>query len=144
MMNTKKINAVFLVLMLSGMCAGAQQAVKPLAGFAVGPRMDEILPKRFIVDAPTIENLGFRWYVEGLATCSTVLMAVLTMGAVTGHAFTLYDKDGINATLDSTITYGIMADRKDIPAMVEHALQDFANGANPVLFSRNDFEQIYQ
>jgi hypothetical protein len=38
---------------------------KPLAGFDVGPQTDEIAPKRLIIDPPTIENLGFRWYVEG-------------------------------------------------------------------------------
>jgi len=37
----------------------------PIVGFEVGPEMDEVVAKRFIVDPPTIENLGFRWYIEG-------------------------------------------------------------------------------
>ncbi len=43
----------------------AHASQKPLSGFEVGPQMDEVVPKRFIVDPPTIENLGFRWYIEG-------------------------------------------------------------------------------
>ena len=42
-----------------------ERPVPPLVGFAVGPEMNEIVPKRFIVDPATIENLGFRWYIEG-------------------------------------------------------------------------------
>jgi len=38
---------------------------KSLAGFEVGRQTDEIIPKRFIIDPPTIENLGFRWCIEG-------------------------------------------------------------------------------
>jgi hypothetical protein len=38
---------------------------KPPAGFEIGPQRDEVIPKRFIVDPATIENLGFRWYIEG-------------------------------------------------------------------------------
>jgi len=34
-------------------------------GFKDGPVRDDIVPGEFIVDAPTLENLGFRWYVEG-------------------------------------------------------------------------------
>ncbi len=45
--------------------ARAGDETKPIGGFAVGPQMNEIVPGRFIVDPPTIENLGFRWYVEG-------------------------------------------------------------------------------
>ena len=45
--------------------AQARREQKPPVGFAVGPTMNEIVPKRFIVDPPTIENLGFRWYIEG-------------------------------------------------------------------------------
>ena len=45
--------------------AHAQPAQKPLAGFETGPQMNEVAPKRFLVDPPTIENLGFRWYIEG-------------------------------------------------------------------------------
>jgi len=43
----------------------AQPEPEPIAGFEVGPQMDMIVPGQFIVDPPTIENLGFRWYVEG-------------------------------------------------------------------------------
>ena len=35
------------------------------AGFQMDPVMDEIVAKQFIIDPPTIENLGFRWYIEG-------------------------------------------------------------------------------
>ena len=37
----------------------------PIQGATPGPQIDEITPGRFIVDSPTLENLGFRWYVEG-------------------------------------------------------------------------------
>ena len=57
--------AVVLVLIALTMSAQALRQPKPLVGFPVGPEMDEIAPKRFIVDPPTIENLGFRWYIEG-------------------------------------------------------------------------------
>ncbi len=58
-------SAVVLVLMVMTISARARRQPKPLVGFPVGPEMDEIVPKRFIVDPPTIENLGFRWYIEG-------------------------------------------------------------------------------
>ena len=58
-------SAVVPVLIALTMSARAQRQPKPLVGFPVGPEMDEIAPKRFIVDPPTIENLGFRWYIEG-------------------------------------------------------------------------------
>ncbi|MHC4743235.1 MAG: hypothetical protein ACYS8Z_15075, partial [Planctomycetota bacterium] len=38
---------------------------KAVPGFKIGPRMDKIVPGRFFVDPPTLENLGFRWYIEG-------------------------------------------------------------------------------
>lgn len=34
-------------------------------GFPEGPARDDIVPGEFIIDPPTLENLGFRWYVEG-------------------------------------------------------------------------------
>ena len=37
----------------------------PVRGFKLGPQMDAIAPGQFFSDAPTLENLGFRWYVEG-------------------------------------------------------------------------------
>ncbi|MBL7154279.1 MAG: hypothetical protein ISS79_11225 [Phycisphaerae bacterium] len=61
----KFVTAAVLVLIVMAMSAQAQRQAKPIPGFAVGPKMDRIVPKRFIVDPPTIENLGFRWYVEG-------------------------------------------------------------------------------
>ena len=66
-MNLRKIvtlTAVIALLATAGF-ARERRAVPPLVGFVVGPQMDEIVPKRFIVDPPTIENLGFRWYIEG-------------------------------------------------------------------------------
>jgi len=57
--------AVVLALIALTMSAGARRQPGPLVGFPVGPKMDEIVPKQFIVDPPTIENLGFRWYIEG-------------------------------------------------------------------------------
>jgi hypothetical protein len=57
---------VFATLLITlAVLASAHAQERPLAGFAVGPQMDEIVPKRFLIDPPTLENLGFRWYVEG-------------------------------------------------------------------------------
>jgi len=58
-------SVVVLVLIAPTISALARRQPKPLVGFPVGPEMDEIVPKRFIVDPPTIENLGFRWYIKG-------------------------------------------------------------------------------
>jgi hypothetical protein len=38
---------------------------EPIKGATQGARMDEIRAGRFLVDPPTLENVGFRWYVEG-------------------------------------------------------------------------------
>jgi hypothetical protein len=38
---------------------------KIVHGFPEGPARDDIVPGEFFVDPPTLENLGFRWYVEG-------------------------------------------------------------------------------
>jgi len=58
--------AVILALpMLISIPARSQPEPGPIAGFEVGPQMDTIVPGQFIVDPPTIENLGFRWYVAG-------------------------------------------------------------------------------
>ncbi len=54
-----------LVLLTTGTFARERREVPALVGFEVGAEMDEIVPGRFIVDPPTIENLGFRWYIEG-------------------------------------------------------------------------------
>jgi hypothetical protein len=56
--------AAVLALFTTAMSARERQ-VPPLVGFAVGPEMNEVAPKQFIVDPPTLENLGFRWYIEG-------------------------------------------------------------------------------
>ena len=37
----------------------------PLTGHKVGPPVDAITPGEFIIDPPTLENLGFRWYIDG-------------------------------------------------------------------------------
>jgi len=57
--------AVVLPLITLTVLARTQPQQKSLAGFEVGPRTNKIIPKRFIIDPPTIENLGFRWYIEG-------------------------------------------------------------------------------
>ncbi|UCF16421.1 MAG: hypothetical protein JSW59_02985, partial [Phycisphaerales bacterium] len=56
---------VVLALIAPAMSARTRWRPRPLVGFPVGPETDEITPKRFIIDPPTIENLGFRWYIEG-------------------------------------------------------------------------------
>jgi len=38
---------------------------KPLPGFEIGPPMDRVVPGEVLVDPPTVENLGFRWYIRG-------------------------------------------------------------------------------
>jgi hypothetical protein len=57
--------AAVLALTMTTAPAQRRRQPKPLVGFPVGPRMNQIAPKRFIVDPPTIENMGFRWYIEG-------------------------------------------------------------------------------
>jgi len=59
------MTVAFLGLLATAGFARERREVPPLVGFPVGPKMKEIVPKRFIVDPPTIENLGFRWYIEG-------------------------------------------------------------------------------
>jgi len=58
-------DAVVLLLIALTVLVRAHPQQKPLAGFKVGSQTDEVIPKRFIIDPPTIENLGFRWYIEG-------------------------------------------------------------------------------
>jgi hypothetical protein len=53
------------VLLTFGVIHPAYPAQEDVAGFEMGRQMDNIVPKRFFVDPPTIENLGFRWYIEG-------------------------------------------------------------------------------
>ena len=58
------VTAVLGLLATAGF-AREQRVIPPLVGFDVGPEINKVAPKRFIVDPPTIENLGFRWYIEG-------------------------------------------------------------------------------
>jgi len=37
----------------------------PIPGFQIGPPIDHIVPGELLVDPPTLENLGFRWYIAG-------------------------------------------------------------------------------
>ena len=52
-----------------GVCAFGwskeQSREKPIPGFTQGPVMNEAAPGRFVIDPPTLENLGFRWYIQG-------------------------------------------------------------------------------
>ena len=57
--------AAVLSLITTTVFAQSRPKQKPIVGFEMGPKVDEIIPKQFIIDPPTIENLGFRWYVEG-------------------------------------------------------------------------------
>ena len=63
---TRLVTAVVVMPLITlTMFAPAYPQQKPLVGFEVGLQADEIIPKRFIIDPPTIENLGFRWYIAG-------------------------------------------------------------------------------
>jgi len=55
--------AMSLLTLAAWTPARAQPQAVP--GFEVGPQRDAITPGRFLIDPPTLENLGFRWYVEG-------------------------------------------------------------------------------
>ena len=61
---TELVTAAVMTPLLP-LTAGAEATQKPVAGFEVGPQMDAIVPQRLIVDPPTLENLGFRWYIAG-------------------------------------------------------------------------------
>ena len=37
----------------------------PIQGTQPKERINEVRAERFLVDPPTLENLGFRWYVSG-------------------------------------------------------------------------------
>ena len=57
-----------IVVILSSAQVGAQpsfigESKEPIKGATSGERMDEIQAGRFLIDPPTLENLGFRWYV---------------------------------------------------------------------------------
>ena len=60
----------FFLVILSMTSAHAQPGLigkskETILGAELGRRMDTIRAGRFLVDPPTLENLGFRWYVEG-------------------------------------------------------------------------------
>jgi len=38
---------------------------KAIPGFAPSPVMNKVVAGRFLIDPPTLENLGFRWYIRG-------------------------------------------------------------------------------
>ena len=63
----KSITAVIIFALTAFVTIGAlaQRPRKPLVGFPVGRQMSQIVPRRFITDPATIENLGFRWYISG-------------------------------------------------------------------------------
>ena len=59
-----------IIVVVSIAKVGAQppligKSKEPIKGATLGARMDEIRAGRFLVDPPTLENVGFRWYVEG-------------------------------------------------------------------------------
>jgi hypothetical protein len=51
------ITAAMFVLFGALACAGQAEVSEP--------PLNKVLPGRFIVDPPTLENLGFRWYIDG-------------------------------------------------------------------------------
>jgi len=51
--------ALIIAVFLSSAAAWAQ------GGFPESANRNDIVPGRFFVDPPTLENLGFRWYVDG-------------------------------------------------------------------------------
>lgn len=59
-----------VVLVVSALHLGAQppfigKSKEPIRGATPGARMNDIRAGRLLVDPPTLENLGFRWHVEG-------------------------------------------------------------------------------
>ena len=57
--------ALVLLAMASVGIGASRRKPKPLVGVPVGPTRDDVVAKQFLVDPPTVHNLGFRWYVEG-------------------------------------------------------------------------------
>ena len=45
--------------------ARPDKRAKVPAGFKEGPLRTDVVPGELLVDAPTLENLGFRWYIQG-------------------------------------------------------------------------------
>ncbi len=61
-----RFSIVPVLMLIAVLVSGASRPDPgPIVGFEVGPKMDEIVAKRFISDPPTVESLGFRWYIEG-------------------------------------------------------------------------------
>jgi hypothetical protein len=59
-----------IVLVVFAPQSGAQppflgKSEEPIKGAMPGVRANDIRAGRFLIDPPTLENLGFRWYVEG-------------------------------------------------------------------------------
>ncbi len=69
----RTLSWILLALAGSTTCAGRATAQPSLIGRSKDPikgaipkdRVDEVRAERFLVDPPTLENLGFRWYVSG-------------------------------------------------------------------------------
>jgi len=55
--------ALATALALAGSAPGRDK--KPLTGYEVGPPADAVTAGEFVIDPPTLENLGFRWYLRG-------------------------------------------------------------------------------
>jgi len=65
---TQKFKTTAIIFALTASISVSAQAgrqPKPLVGFPVGRQMSQIVPRQFITDPATIENLGFRWYISG-------------------------------------------------------------------------------
>jgi hypothetical protein len=50
------IVAAVLSLIRTAVFAQPRPKQKPIVGFEMGPKVDEIIPKQFIIDPPTIER----------------------------------------------------------------------------------------
>jgi len=64
------LSATILGLALTTLCqtpaiSGESPSKEPIPGFKPGPAMDRIEPGELIVDPPTLQCLGFRWYITG-------------------------------------------------------------------------------
>ena len=74
-----------LVMILAAGANGADP--KPVKGYTVGRADDRVAPGRFVVDPPTLENLGFRWYIAGDANRNaSVAVAYRRKGQATWRA----------------------------------------------------------
>jgi len=54
-------------MVAAGALAAVAHGAEPgkVNGYAPGPANNRIVPGKLVVDPPTIENLGFRWYIAG-------------------------------------------------------------------------------